>query len=138
MAIRPPLGAPRFRSYVDTSVFGGAHDDEFRIPSERFLQEIRDRDLRIIASDALVLEISRAPAAVRATFEAHRDYMDLVDTTAEVTTLAEAYLAARVLPPASRLDAFHVALASVARADVVVSWNFKHLVNSGGSEDFMR
>jgi hypothetical protein len=35
---------------------------------------------------------------------------------------------AKVVPAASRLDALHVALASVAHADVVVSWNFKHLV----------
>lgn len=35
---------------------------------------------------------------------------------------------AKVLPAASRVDAFHVAIASVARADAVVSWNFKHLV----------
>ena len=35
---------------------------------------------------------------------------------------------AKVLPSASRVDALQVALASVARADAVVSWNFKHLV----------
>ena len=32
------------------------------------------------------------------------------------------------MPAASRVDALHVALASVARADAVVSWNFEHLV----------
>jgi hypothetical protein len=28
-----------------------------------------------------------------------------------------------------RADAQHIAMASVARVDVLVSWNFKHIVN---------
>lgn len=28
-----------------------------------------------------------------------------------------------------RVDALHIALATVARVDVLVSWNFKHIVN---------
>ncbi|GMR24207.1 MAG: hypothetical protein BMS9Abin37_2725 [Acidobacteriota bacterium] len=28
-----------------------------------------------------------------------------------------------------RADAQHIAMATVARADVLVSWNFKHIVN---------
>jgi hypothetical protein len=28
-----------------------------------------------------------------------------------------------------RADALHIALATVARVDVLVSWNFKHIVN---------
>ena len=39
------------------------------------------------------------------------------------------YLAAGVVGPASLLDAHHVAIATVARADMIVSWNFKHIVH---------
>ena len=28
-----------------------------------------------------------------------------------------------------RADALHIALATVARVDILVSWNFKHIVN---------
>lgn len=31
--------------------------------------------------------------------------------------------------PASLLDAHHVAIATVARADMIVSWNFQHIVH---------
>jgi len=122
-AARPPL-----RVYVDTSVFGGVHDDEFRAPSERFFAAVRGGVFVILVSEVLVVEIASAPAVVQATFEAHRAHMEPLETTAEAATLAEAYLVAKVVPPASRVDALHVALASVARADVLVSWNFKHLV----------
>ena len=36
-----------------------------------------------------------------------------------------------MLGPGSHSDALHVALATVARVDVLVSWNFKHIVNLG-------
>lgn len=129
MAARRPKAAGRpLRVYVDTSVFGGVHDDEFRAPSERFFAAVRDGAFVVLVSEALIVEISNAPAVVQATFEAHRAQMEALETTAEATALAEAYLAARVVPAASRVDALHVALASVAGADAVVSWNFKHLV----------
>jgi hypothetical protein len=113
---------------VDTSVFGGVHDDEFRAPSERFFEAVRRGAFSLLVSEPLVLEISNAPAVVRDTFEAHRGHMEAIETTPEGLALAEAYLEARVLPAGSRVDALHVALASVAQAAVLVSWNFKHLV----------
>ena len=125
---RSTPAARLLRVYVDTSVYGGVHDDDFRAPSKRFFAAVREGAFSVLVSEALVVEISNAPAVVQATFEAHRAYMETLETTAEAATLAEAYLAARVVPAASRVDALHVALASVARADAVVSWNFKHLV----------
>lgn len=127
---RHRAGAPAgpLRVYVDTSVFGGVHDDEFRAPSMRFFAAVRRRFFTLLVSEALVVEISNSPAVVQATFEAHRAHMEALETTVAATELAEAYLAARVVPAVSRVDALHVALASIARADALVSWNFKHLV----------
>jgi hypothetical protein len=127
-ARRPEAEGRPLRVYVDTSVFGGVHDDEFRAPSERFFAAVRAGAFVVLVSEALVVEIASAPVVVQATFEAHRAHMEALETTAEAAALAEAYLAARVVPAASRVDALHVALASVARADAFVSWNFKHLV----------
>ena len=46
----------------------------------------------------------------------------------DVIDLRDACLAAGILDPQSTDDATHVAAATVARADAIVSWNFKHLV----------
>ena len=43
--------------------------------------------------------------------------------------LADEYVRAGVLGPASADDATHVAAATVAGADLIVSWNFRHIVN---------
>ena len=116
------------RVYVDTSVFGGVHDDEFRVASERFFKAVRNGVFSILTSQPIAIEISRAPDNVQATFDAVRADAEVLETTEEAENLAEAYMSAEVVPAASRVDALHVALASVARADIVVSWNFKHIV----------
>ena len=55
-------------------------------------------------------------------------YLDLDD---ESRALAEAYLKQEILGKASLDDAFHIAIGTVNRLDVLVSWNFKHIVNYG-------
>jgi len=128
VAARRKISRWPLRVYVDTSVFGGVYDDEFREPSERFFTAVRGGAFTILVSEALIVEIASAPAAVQATFETHRAHVEALETTDEALALAEAYLAAKVVPAAARVDALHVTLALVAGADAVVSWNFKHLV----------
>jgi hypothetical protein len=43
--------------------------------------------------------------------------------------LRDGYLAARVVGPKHAADAEHIAHATVGRADLMVSWNFKHIVH---------
>lgn len=127
-ARRGDTTARPLRAYVDTSVFGGVHDDEFRVASEKFFRGVREGGFVLLSSEPLVIEIAGAPKRVQDVFQAHEAFMEPVFTSEEATGLADAYLRAKVVPAASHVDALHVALASVARADVVVSWNFKHLV----------
>jgi len=53
-------------------------------------------------------------------------YLDLDEESRE---LAETYLKEKILGKASLDDAYHIAIATVNRLDVLVSWNFKHIVN---------
>jgi len=47
----------------------------------------------------------------------------------EIADLAYGYIMAKVLGEASIGDALHVAAATVAGADLILSWNFKPIVN---------
>ena len=47
----------------------------------------------------------------------------------DVRTDEGATVQKRRIAPGMRADALHIALATVARVDVLVSWNFKHIVN---------
>ena len=56
-------------------------------------------------------------------------YIEVLQLDAEAKDLAEAYVAAGVVSARMRVDAQHIAMATVASVDVLVSWNFKHIVN---------
>lgn len=58
--------------------------------------------------------------------EAH---LELLALSFEAEELAAAYIEDGAIGTRMRADALHIALASVARVDVLVSWNFKHIVN---------
>lgn len=52
-----------------------------------------------------------------------------LELTEGARDLAEHYIRAGVIGSSKRVDAQHIATATVHRSDVLVSWNFKHIVN---------
>jgi predicted nucleic acid-binding protein len=117
------------RVYVDTSVFGGAFDDEFRDHSLRFFDLAEKASLRILVSDVVIAELGGAPSSVRdILIRIPPSAIEVVGITPEVLALRDAYLQAGVLTRRWIDDATHVAAATVARADAIVSWNFRHIV----------
>lgn len=118
------------RIYLDTSAVGGCEDVEFREPSLALFARAAEGLVRLVVSDLLLGELAGAPEQVRQHLETlDRSRVIAVAVTAEAEALAACYLAAGVVGPASANDALHVALATVAGADVVASWNFKHIVH---------
>jgi hypothetical protein len=52
-----------------------------------------------------------------------------VRLTPEANDLADKYIKAKVVGKTSRADCQHISIATLNHADVLVSWNFKHIVN---------
>ncbi len=123
------MKAPILRLYLDTSVFGGVFDQEFDVESKRLIAAIHKKKAIVMMSDVVLEEIENAPAEVKAVVrDLPKDQQVFVDTTEEVIKLRDEYLSRKILTPKSIDDATHVALATVNRADAIVSWNFKHIV----------
>lgn len=118
------------RIYADTSVIGGCLDAEFRQSSVELLGLFQSGKAIIVLSDLTRLELEAAPVAVRQVLsvvaEASREYVEL---TEEASELASRYIEEGVLARSKHVDAQHIAIATLARVDVVVSWNFRHIVN---------
>jgi hypothetical protein len=57
------------------------------------------------------------------------DTMEYIEIIDEALDLADMYISENVVGTTSREDCIHIALATIFRADVLVSWNFKHIVN---------
>jgi hypothetical protein len=122
----------RMRIYIDASVIGGCHDLEFAEESKALLAQARAGDVTLLISDVLIDELTSAPDAVAEELASlPSTCMERIESTAETAELRDRYLGAGVVGPSAAADAHHVALATVSRADVMVSWNFKHLVHLG-------
>lgn len=118
------------RAYVDTSVFGGTDDEEFSVASLRFFERIRSGEFMVLISQLTVDELQGAPPQVqRVLKELPADNVEFVPADPEATALAQAYMDANILGKSSLADALHVATATVAGADLILSWNFRHIVN---------
>ena len=118
-----------FRVYVDTSVVGGCIDVEFAEDSQRLFQWVRERRFVLLVSDVVVQELADAPQDIRQLFDDLPESMiEMVPLSEAVLQLRDAYVAAGVVGPKWVDDATHVAAATVAQADAIVSWNFKHIV----------
>ena len=120
----------KLRVYVDTSVFGGIEDDEFTGPSRKFFEQVARHGLVLIVSAEVLRELQEAPESIRCLLEGLTEKgLESIPVSPEIEALANAYVDSGVLGRGSESDAVHVAAATVSGADVIVSWNFRHIVN---------
>lgn len=119
------------RIYLDTSVISLLDDD--RSPERRDMTRefwARLSEFEVSTSDVARREILETPDGNRRdTMLALLDQLLLLPVTTDAEELASRYLAARIFPLGVADDALHVAIAVLTQQDVIVSSNFKHLVN---------
>jgi len=120
----------RLRVYTDTSVIGGCFDPEFRAYSQRLFDTFTTGRLIAVISDLTLNELLGAPEHVRNQIHTLPEHViEYVSFDPEAGALAQQYIAEGVLIASQLVDAQHIAVATVQRVDVIVSWNFKHIVN---------
>ena len=117
------------RVYIDSSVVYGAPAKEFSEDSRRFWEAYRNGEFTLIVSDVLDEEIERAPQSIRDRFDALLKFpIEWADSTSQSEDLADQYIAAKVVGESNLDDCQHIAIATIAEADALVSWNFKHMI----------
>ena len=122
----------QFRYYIETSVWNFLLEEdrpERREITERFFHQVEGLGV-ITISDVVTREVARAPQAKREALERlfQRHNPVLLEEVPEVLVLADRYITEGLIPAKYVNDALHVAVAVVHEQDVVVSWNFEHLV----------
>ena len=132
---------PRLKIYVETTVWSFALTDDapdFRADTEEFLERCTHGVFRPFISSLVMDEIRRSESPLREQLE--RVISDVRPTLFPVSdqalSLADAFLAAGVVPPRKPEDAGHVAAAFDMGLDVLVSWNFRHIANVRRAEKF--
>ena len=98
--------------------------------SNGLFQDFRVGLLLPVVPTIVAAEVEDAPEAVRS---AHVELLELgaevLSVSDEALDLADAYLDRGILTPKYYDDATHIALATLAVVDLLVSWNFRHIVH---------
>lgn len=117
------------RIYLDTSVIGGCLDHEFGFASNALFNEIKQGRFQAVISELVEEEIALAPKKVRNIIsdEAEIKY-EFLKENEEIVKLAENYLKAGIVGKPYFDDCRHVAIATYYNVDILVSWNFRHIV----------
>ncbi len=118
------------RFYLDTSVFGGVFDKEFDEFTLQLFERIKLGKIICIYSELVETELVKAPKNVKEYFaDLPKENLEKVEITDEILALATRYVDEKVVGATSFDDCIHIATATINRADILVSWNFKHIVN---------
>ncbi|GAH93025.1 unnamed protein product [marine sediment metagenome] len=115
--------------YLDTSVFSAYYDGRTpeRMQMTRNFWQILDQHKKL-CSELTVEELNRARSNLRQKLVELTENFTILAITDQMRTLAEDYVEERVVPSRYFSDALHIAAAVLGDADILVSWNFQHLV----------
>ena len=117
------------RVYLDTCVFGGAFDQEFSNATQAFFSQVRLGRFHLVMSALVQDEVEMAPLPVRELLDEMLLLGEMIYPSDEALDLQSAYLLVGIVTPKWADDALHVAMATVSQCDIIVSWNFRHIVH---------
>ncbi|MDO8684526.1 MAG: PIN domain protein [Armatimonadota bacterium] len=116
--------------FIDTSVVGGCFDEEFDAVSRLLFAEFKSGKAIAVVSSLTLEELELAPNKVRRVLNELPDsVLEYIELDDDAVQLADEYIADGVVGQGSFIDAQQVAIASLNKVDVIVSWNFRHIVN---------
>ena len=123
----------KLKLYIETSTLNFYYADD--APDKRddtiiLFDEIKNNKWEAYTSYAVINEILKAPEQKKQLLlNLIKDYDIIVlPETPDIDYLANVYVNEGVIPLKYRDDAVHIATASVHDMDIIISWNFKHIV----------
>ena len=121
--------------YLDTSIIGYLYQEtqpDKMADTQKLWEQIKKGVYKVLISNLLLEELSNNPNEeiknVLLGFLSEIDY-DIVPITSETERLAVKIISQGILTKKSYEDCLHIATALVNECNLLVSWNFKHLVN---------
>ena len=131
----------KLKLYLDTSVWNFFFADdapEKRDVTKEFFDLVRQGRYEVFISAVVVKEINDAPGPKKAQLGELIKTCPVVELeiTEDAGELAKSYMDKGIVPEKKEDDALHVAIATCAEMDALVSWNFQHLANLRKAELF--
>ena len=114
--------------YIENSVIGGYFDDDFKETTQKLFEKFRNGVYKPVISSHVIAELENgAPEHVKENLKTI-NYEEFI-VNDEMIKLAEKYIEQKIVSENFYGDALHIAIATVVGVDVLVSWNFRHIVN---------
>ena len=105
-------------------------DSEFEVWSNRLIDFFQTGKYQAVISEVSEFELKFAPNHVRQVLkDIPKKNIEIAKLTDEAKELSERYLKEKIVTKKSLADTQHIAIATVQQEDLLVSWNFKHIVN---------
>lgn len=118
------------RVYIDTSVIGGCFDKEFAEWSNLLFDEIIAGKKIAVISGITTAELNDAPTYIKNRIDdIPKEFIELVERTEEINYLSSKYIEFNAISPKCLEDSLHIATVTINKVEILVSWNFKHIVN---------
>jgi len=114
--------------YVDTSVIGGCFDEEFSLYSKKLFDSFFNNYYIPVISSTVIEELVETPENVQNHYKKLNNLI-ILEIDQDVLDLANCYLSEKIITENYMDDAIHIAVATKNKIDILVSWNFKHIVN---------
>lgn len=124
----------KLKIYLDTSVIGylDQHDDpDLMDETHKLWNQIKDGLYDVVLSDVAIAEIDACHEEKRDILFDYLSEIDysIIEVDEKTLDIAERFINLGVLRRKSIDDCQHIAAAITSGCDVIVSWNFKHIVN---------
>lgn len=124
----------KIRVYLDTSIISYLDQQDMpdRMEETRKMWEILKTDkYQVLISELVLTEINECSDEKKSKLLSYLDEIDYeeYEINNSVDELAQLIIEEGILRPKSLDDAMHISIAILANANMILSWNFKHLVN---------
>jgi len=124
----------KLRLYLDTSVISHlfAEDTPEKMNDTKlFWEKLKANKHEIFISSTVIVELDKCSEPKRSWMHNKLNEINYttIETSKEVKLLADEYIKAKVLTNKSHADCLHISSAVIKECDLIISWNFKHLVN---------
>jgi len=98
--------------------------------SNKLFEEFIEGKKKAVISDLTIEELEEGPVHIqRNLWKIPSDFVEILRKTEEVEELTNKYIQNGAISSKHTSDATHIAFATIFHADILVSWNFKHIVN---------
>ena len=124
----------KLKIYLETSAISYLDQPERgdqSVDSHRLWEKIKAGEYEAFISSVVAEELERCKEPKRTILLEYLRSISytMLQNNAEMTELATAYIKAKILRQKSFNDCLHIAYACVYGCDIIVSWNFEHIVN---------